>query len=53
MTAEEHPEHDTADQLSAGVRNVLFAADLKRLVRASQDNDDDTVSELREHYIPE
>ncbi|TQN32222.1 hypothetical protein FHX37_2172 [Haloactinospora alba] len=53
MTAGEHPEHGTTEQPSAGVRDVLFAADLKRLVRASRDNEDDIVSELREHYIPE
>ncbi|WP_173434354.1 hypothetical protein [Allosalinactinospora lopnorensis] len=51
MTADEHPEHGTTEQPSVRVRDVLFAADLKRLVRASQDNDDETVSELRERYV--
>lgn len=53
MTQDEHPEHGTPEQSSARVLDVLFAVDLKRLVRASQDNDHDTVSELRERYVSE
>lgn len=35
------------------LRDTLFASDLKRLVRASQENDEETVSQLRELYMAE
>ncbi|GAA3734658.1 hypothetical protein [Salinactinospora qingdaonensis] len=52
MTADEGPD-ETPDRHAESVRDVLFAADLKRLVRASTENDEETVSEVRESYIPE
>ncbi len=53
MTADERPERDTPEQRSATVRDALLAADLKRLARASRDNDDETVSEVRERLAGE
>ncbi|WP_173434256.1 hypothetical protein [Allosalinactinospora lopnorensis] len=53
MTADERPERDTAERQPESVRDALFAADLKRLVRASKENDDEAVSNVRERYITE
>ncbi|WP_186356224.1 hypothetical protein [Streptomonospora sp. PA3] len=52
MSADDRP-YDTPDRPPEGIGDALFAADLKRLVRASRENDEDTVSRVRETYLPE
>ncbi|MBV2362848.1 hypothetical protein [Streptomonospora nanhaiensis] len=53
MAAEDQPDDGARPPRPTDVEDVLFAVDLKRLVRASQDDDDAVVWEIREHYISE
>ncbi|MDA0566016.1 hypothetical protein LG943_17090 [Streptomonospora sp. S1-112] len=48
MAAENQPEDGPRPALPADVEDLLFAVDLKRLVRASRDGDDNAVREIRE-----
>ncbi|PSK90260.1 hypothetical protein CLV63_12389 [Murinocardiopsis flavida] len=47
MPANDHTEHEETDRLAEEVQSVLFAYDLKRLVRASKENDAEAVAEIR------
>ncbi|MDA8372558.1 MAG: hypothetical protein M0026_22165 [Nocardiopsaceae bacterium] len=53
MTADEHPEQDGSERTSQNVHDVLLAADVKRLVRASQEDDDAAVAKIRKNYAIE
>ncbi|TDQ49272.1 hypothetical protein [Actinorugispora endophytica] len=50
MTADEPRIRDEAERASESLRDVLFAADLKKLVRASREDDGERVAEIRRHY---
>ncbi|CAM4078618.1 hypothetical protein GCM10009799_02840 [Nocardiopsis rhodophaea] len=51
MTADEYPERPESERTSDELSDALFAADLKRLVGASQDNDDERTLEIRNLYL--
>lgn len=53
MTEKDHSNNDESDRAAEKVRSVLFAADLNRLVRASKEDDDRTVVEIRRRYEAE
>ncbi|NYI97788.1 hypothetical protein HNR12_004065 [Streptomonospora nanhaiensis] len=50
MASDDRDENPHAPSRPADTADVLFAVDLKRLVRASADDDDDVVSDIRERY---
>lgn len=50
MTTDKRPGKDENERAAESVREALFAADMKRLVRASQEDDEERVAEVRAHY---
>ncbi|GAA3761605.1 hypothetical protein HDA32_005729 [Spinactinospora alkalitolerans] len=53
MTADERPDQGENQRTAERLRDALFAADLKRLVQASQEDDDESVAEIRRNYAIE
>lgn len=53
MATDDPPPRDESESGAERVRDALFAADLKRLVRASDDGDIVTTEEIRSRYITE
>lgn len=53
MPSNEYPKHEESEPNAENVWNVLFAVDLRRLVRASKDDDDEAANEIRARYLME
>ncbi|MFC4564416.1 hypothetical protein ACFO4E_21355 [Nocardiopsis mangrovi] len=53
MIPADHPGDDDARRVAEATWNALFAADMKRLVRAARENDHEKSDEIRRRYSKE